>query len=444
MERGLGASEVRVQPTRARWPALAAGRGLPIGLGVLALTYVLFVAMMLALTGLFAYVGIDYLAALCSLRFTHAQGFGQAYDIAAQAQFHQAANASVPAYAACDTPPLPYLPVFLALLQPLALLPPAAGFALWSAGNVALFAAYCWRFSRAVGGAHGPGALLKLVLAYALYENLVAGQFNVPLFVCVGEAILAYRRGGALRGGAWLAGLLLKPQVLLLVVPGLLVGRRGRVLLGFALGGLALGAVSLGLAGLDGMRDLGRLLQYYAAGLGPTFPEAGMNWRGLAIHLTPLLGEPAAWALALPGLALTALAGLAVWAAPRRGPDDEQFVVALLGSFAASSATTWHSHVYSGLPLLAPLLYLRARGRLPDGLFNAWLFLPAVAFFGAAFGIAPTAGHPAAGLAMLLVNVLLVAWATRTAWLPGGAVREAAVLPPTPGPALAGGRRGRA
>lgn len=89
--------------------------------------------------------------------------------------------------------------------------------------------------------------------------------------------------------------------------------------------------------------------------------------------------------------------------------------MALLGSFAASSATTWHSHVYSGLPALAPLLYLSARGRLPVWLFNAWLVLPAAAFFIAAFGIMPKAGHPAAGLAMLLGNVLWVAWATRSA-----------------------------
>ncbi|HZR98107.1 MAG TPA: glycosyltransferase family 87 protein [Chloroflexota bacterium] len=416
---------------------------LHLGLAVVALLYMLFVALMLAGSGLFTYVGMDYLAALCTLRFVQANGFAHAYDLAAQARFHQLANASVPAYAACDTPPLPYLPVFLALFEPLALLPPALGFALWTALNLTLFIAYCYRFGRAIGRPCRPAALLKLVLAYALYENLVAGQVNVLLFACFGEVILAYSRGQRLRSGLWLGGLLLKPQALLLVLPGLVLGRRLKLLLGFALACLALGGVSLALAGVGGMVDLGRLLRYYSAGLGPTFPEAGMNWRGLAINLAPLVGEPAAWALALPGLVVTVVAGLAVWLAPRHGRADDQLVVALLGSFAASSAATWHSHVYSGLPLLAPLLYLSAGGRLPEWLFNAWLAGPAAAFFIAAFTIRPTAGHPAAGLTMLLVNVLLVAWATRTAWRPAAAaaVRDAARHPlprvQAPGPTVA-------
>jgi hypothetical protein len=215
--------------------------------------------------------------------------------------------------------------------------------------------------------------------------------------------------------------MLLKPQVLLLILPGLLIGRRLRLLFGFTLASLALGIVSLGLSGVDGLLDLLRLFQLYGGGAPPTFPEAGMNWRGLAINLTPLLGAPIAWAVAIPGLVLTLAAGLAVWLAPRRGNPDDQFVVAMLGSFAATSAVTWHSHVYSGLPVLAPLLYLTSRGRLPEWLFNAWLVLPAAAFFVSAFGVAPKAGHTAAGLAMLAVNVALVAWATRTLWRPDGA-----------------------
>jgi hypothetical protein len=192
------------------------------------MVYVLFVIMMLAVTGIFTYVGIDYRNTLCTLRFIHANGFQHVYDPALQAQFHQGANAVLPGYAACDTPPNPYLPVFQALLVPLVFVPPVPGYILWTVFNVALFALYCYRFKRAIGADARPGALLKLLLAYALYENLVAGQFNVPLFVCFGECILAYVRGQPLRSGAWLAGMLLKPQVLLLILAGLLVGRRLR------------------------------------------------------------------------------------------------------------------------------------------------------------------------------------------------------------------------
>ncbi len=420
MEHGPHGEPVKASASR-RWFAVA--------LGVIALAYLLFVAMMLALTGPFAYVGVDYWNTLCTLRFIHHNGFAQAYDPSAQAAFYRVVDAGRAESATCQTPPNPYLPVFQALLVPLALLPPIAGYVLWTGLGLVVFVLYCYRFGRAVGADHGPAALLKLALAYALYENLVAGQVNVLLFVCFGEAILACLRGRQLRGGAWLAGMLVKPQVLLLVLPGLAIGRRGRVLLGFGLTSALLAGISLAIAGSDGLLGLFRLLRYYSGGVAPTYPEAGMNWRGLAINLMPLIGGVAAWSVALPGLVATALAGLAVWAAPRRGDANDQLVVALLGSFAASSATTWHSHVYSGLPALAPLLYLRARGLLPNWLLNAWLVLPGAGFFLAAFGMAPKAGHPAAGLAMLSVNVLLVLWATRAAWRPEVAetAREAAL-----------------
>jgi hypothetical protein len=405
-----------VERLGARLSACMTGRYFGIGLLVIAALYVLFVGMMLALAGIFTYVGIDYLALLCSLRFTHANGFEHIYDLMAQARFHDLANASQPSYAHCDTPPGPYLPVFMALFEPLVLLSALPGYVLWSLLNLALFAWYCYRFTRAVGGDYHPTKLLKVVLAYALYENMVAGQVNVPMFVCFGEAILAYLRRQPLASGAWLAGMMLKPQVLLLVVPGLVFGRYVKPLVGYAIACLVIGVLSLGLAGVEGMQDLQRLLQYYSAGAGPAFPEAGMNWRALAINLTPLVGETAAWGVAWPGLVLTVLAGIAVWLAPRRGNADDQFVLALLGSFAASSTVIWHSHVYSGLPVLAPLLYLRVRGRLPEWLFNAWLILPAAAFFIAAFGVTPKAGHPSAGLTMLFVNILLVGWAMRALW----------------------------
>jgi hypothetical protein len=392
-----------------------------IGLLVVAIFDVIYLVNMLYLADIFRYVGLDFHSTWCQLRFARANGFEHIYDLTVPRELLEAVNAGVPPYATCNSVHALYLPVFLVLLEPLVLFPPVLGFVLWTALNVAVFVLYCYRFTRAVGGHSQPGALVKLALAYALYEGLMAGQFNVPLFVCFGECILAYLRGQQPRAGAWLAGMLWKPQVLLLVLPGLVLGRRMRLLAGFGLASLVIGLLSLGLTGVDGMLRLVELLQLYSAGMPPSFPEVGMNWRGLAINMAPVVGEAAAWAVAIPGIVLTVGAGLAVWLAPRRGSDDDQFVVALLGSFAASSAVTWHSHVYSGLPVLAPLIYLRARGRLPEWLFNAWLALPAAAFFIGTYVPQPSLGHRSAGVTMLFVNVALVAWATRELWWPGRA-----------------------
>lgn len=61
-------------PTTARLLRYLPRHWFLVGLMVIAALYVLFVAMMLALTGIFTYVGIDYLGTWCSLRFAHANG----------------------------------------------------------------------------------------------------------------------------------------------------------------------------------------------------------------------------------------------------------------------------------------------------------------------------------------------------------------------------------
>jgi hypothetical protein len=399
---------------RRSW-RLPAGRWLALLLGIVALLYVGFVAMMLGLTGPFTYVGIDYRQVWCSVQFARAEGFEHLYDPASQAPFHAAVTATQPGAVDCDTPPLGYLPVFFLLFVPFAVLPPTPGLLLWSAANLVVYVLYVYRFARAVGVAQPRRTTAKLVLAYAFFINLVSGQSNVWLLLCLGESMLAYLGGGSLRAGLWLGGLLLKPPVLILLLPGLLIRREFRLLAGFGVASVVILAGSVALAGVTGMVDFVRLLVVFSGGATAIFPEAMMNWRAFAVNLAPFLGDAVAWSIAVAGMSVTLALGVAVWCVPwKRGAED--FMVALLGCLAATGAVSWHSHVYSGLLLIVPLVYLLARGRLASAVFNAWLVLPAVAFFVAGFGVTAKAAHPAAGLTMLAINVALAAWALRTLW----------------------------
>ena len=396
--------------------ALTPGQWLTTLLVLIVALYLWFVVMMLALTGPLTYVGLDYRQVWCSVQFARAAGFEHLYDPATHAQFHVVAGPTLPDYVDCDVLPVGYLPVFFILFVPFAMMPPAIGLMTWSAINLLVFVLYVYRFARAVGDPHPRSTAAKLVLAWAFFINLVAGQANVWLLICLGESVLAYLRGGTLRAGIWLGGLLLKPTLLILLLPGLLIRRELRMLAGFGVASIVLMTASLGMAGMGGMENFVRLLVVLSGGAPSTYPEAMMNWRAFGVNAAPILGPAPAWAIAAVGMVLTAAAALLIWfAPPRRGVAD--YVVALLGCLAATGAVAWHSHVYTGLPVVGPLIYLLARGRLPMAIFHVWLVLPAVAFFVAGFGVTAKAAHPAAGLATLATNVLLVGWAVHALWL---------------------------
>ncbi len=395
-------------------------------LALLALFHLFCVVGTVSARGLFDYMGSDFLSFRSASEIVWQHGFAQVYDLDLQGQYQlHVCQAYAAEPARCATAPTFYLPAFVLLFLPLALLPPVPGFVLWTALNLAALGLYLWRFGRAVGLRDGGTFLVLAVLSAPVFANWFFGQVSLLMLVCLGEVLLAGQRGREYRAGLWLAGLLLKPQILLLILPGLLVGRRFKVLAGFALAGVLVLGLSLLLVGPDGLLRFGQLLLAAAgvtttagptvsAAVATTHPEVMMNWRALATNLAALLPAPLAWGPAIAGMALTALAGLSLWLRPAAVPSL-RFDTAMLGTYAASAAVTWHAHTNLAAPLIVLLLLLHVRGTLSRAALQTWFFVPAL-LFAVAFFTLPAIAYNLTGLSLLALNVCLVGWATWALW----------------------------
>jgi Glycosyltransferase family 87 len=241
------------------------------------------------------------------------------------------------------------------LLRPLAALPLRTGAAVFLAASlVALVAAAAllrrllpsgqasrWRLVVAGCAVSIPPGVSAL--AYVQWDPLL-------LLAASGAVVLAPRRDGPL-AGALLSVLLVKPQLVWLAVPALLLGGHRRTLVGLLAGGCAWLAGSVAAVGPGGLVDWYRSV--LAMGVGDSGKTAGVP--GLLVQLT---GRSA---VALPATLLCALGAVALlWRVRSRLRADRS--LALAAGLALSLLTA--PHVFGGdLLLLAPLLVLVGRRR---------------------------------------------------------------------------------
>ena len=370
------------------------------------------------------HLAIDYCAFWSAGRVANLSGFADVYnlDLLRQIQFEIA-----PRYAdlsAFVVSPIAYFPVFVIPFQFLSLLPPFSGFVLWTLVNMATLIFYLRFFIRKTTGQVLQMRLLILVfLSLPVYWNFFNGQVNVWLVICIGEFMRAAANEKPFQAGLWLAGLLLKPQTLLLIGVALLLQRSIKVLAGLMIAFVVLLGLSFALIGYDGLQQLVRVWLGFTSGLPTNDVEIMMNWRMIGLHLgnvsSPLLG----WIVAGLGMAATFFAAVYIW---RKALDFSSlyFSVALLGLLAATGLFAWHSHIHTAMMLIPPLAYLIVRKEMSGKIFAWWLFVPAVIYV-VAFLLAPLIQMnilpPRIGELLDLlrgvggfgVNILLLVWAMK-------------------------------
>ncbi|HZT08073.1 MAG TPA: glycosyltransferase family 87 protein [Chloroflexota bacterium] len=401
-------AEIEQAARRQRRPfrPIPAAHRLAFFVTIFAALYLAFDVYMYVTRGLFLYVGVDYRSFWASAQIARSAGFAAVYDLDLQRQLQEPlvhAFASPLHELQWATIPTPYLPGFVALLGPLLLLPPDLGFVVWTAVNVVMTLGYLVWFWRGVGGSATRSLLLALCLSFPMLETFQFGQVNGWLTIFLGEFFRLAIARAELRSGLWLSCMLLKPQTLMLIAPGLLVARRWRAALGATAGGAGIVGISLAFGGIDALLADARLIFLYSGHVPSTVPRDMMNWRSLAIHLSDALPAQLAWTLAMAGLVATLVAGLALWL-NARDASPEQFALVVLGSFAATSAVAWHAHTHMGLPMTIPLLYLAARGRISIATLAVWLIAPYVMF--ATLRLVFDLGN----VGVLFVNLYLLGW----------------------------------
>jgi len=346
-----------------------------LALSAIAGLYLGIVIHSLLFEGLFAPLGRDFLAFWSAGYVASTMGYSKVYDLEALGKV-QASLTPLPQYKSCTMAYL-FLPVFTTIFHLFALLPPEASFFLWTSLNFFLLIRF---FRKFILHQEKKGLWPVFLLAFPTFQNFYWGQINVWLVICIGEFIRAYLERKPLKAGVYLAGLLLKPQTLILLLPFLFLKGGIKVLEGFALAALALLALSLLIGGQEGLKGLVLIWLKGAKGMPSITPESMMNWRMLLVHLSTFFSPTIGWAVAGLGMALTVALTFYLW--KKLPPDDsEAFVVTFLGTIAATLAFAWHSHFHLGMLLFPCIIWLYNSEIFPQSLFYAWVFIPPATVF---------------------------------------------------------------
>lgn len=387
-------------------------------LGAVAVVFLFLVYLGISLPnrGLFEYWGLDYRAFRASAQIAQREGFSKVYDLVIQEQYQHILYDEYSGgrgQVTYETVPTPYLPAFIALFEILTIFNPIDGFVFWIVVNLLAFALYMVRIKRIFPHVDETFPWMSFSVALPLLLNAAFGQVNLLLVICLGEFIISKISGREFVSGLWLAGLLIKPQTLILIIPGLLFSRRFRILAGFLLASTAIFMLSLLLAGEEGFKQLLLLLFQYPFNLATTYPESMMNWRALAINLSAYLPSVVSWGLAVGGILVSIATSLSLWFLPSV-QSPMMFVLSVMATYAATCTISWHSHVHMAAPLLVPMILLFAYSEFPSSLFSLWFFIPALVFPITAIILGAGSAHILAGLSYLVLNLLLITWCIKT------------------------------
>jgi len=213
--------------------------------------------------------------------------------------------------------------------------------------------------------------ILIMLVSYPVWMNFVEGQINVFLAICVGEFIRQAINQKPYLSGFWLGGLLLKPQLLILIMPVLLLLHEWKTIIGFMGTSFILLSSSLLLAGFAAMKAMLLLWTKFGAGMATNAPDMMINWRMIGLNLNLLLRTSLGWVITASGVGFTLfLVTLLIKAKPRFG--SAEWVISMAAVFSATLAATWHSHYHMALVLIPFVIYAYQFDIISKKILFAW------------------------------------------------------------------------
>jgi hypothetical protein len=322
--------------------------------------------------------------------------------------------------------PAPYFPIFLMPFQLLALIPAKVSFWLWEIINVVGMVLYLRFFIQRYDISTGRNRPILLVMLFMpVFNNLWWGQPGLWLMICAGEFFWSMQKQNFFRAGIWMSGLILKPQLLLLILPALVLQGAWRSLFGFIISAGVLGIISLALIGINGLHNYVSLMLFWGkadSDLQAINPLLMINWRMFGLHLGRFLTPDIGWIVAIAGTVITVLASLRLWRKPM-DTSGEKFAFALFGLLVATCAITWHSHQHSLMIAIPTFVFLSLKNRITSTMQNYWLFLLPASWLLSIFigilmryGIIPqidAIGGFVTGTAGLALSLYSLAWANK-------------------------------
>jgi len=303
------------------------------------------------------YIGYDYCAYWSAGKIMNAHSIADVYNLERLAQYQKPLYPSIVGFSEPYIPvELPYLPVFILPFQLLSLINLPVSFLVWTIINLLGFILYIRFFIKHWDKTSGtPQLIIMALFALPIYKNVHYGQLNIWLGICAGEFFRMFLSGKTFKAGIWLGGGLLKPQLLILILPFLLIKKSIKALGGFAVSTSVVIAISFGLVGTEGFIALKNILLSSAEGAATSNPQFMMNWRMLGWHIGSFTSSNIGWTVAITGSIITALTALIIFS--KNQPKNQEFdALAIFGVFSATCLATWHAHSHMALILVPPIL----------------------------------------------------------------------------------------
>lgn len=360
-------------------------------------------------------LAIDYCAFWSAGRVINERSIADVYDLSILTEY-QSEIYPQSGEATFETLAIMYPPVFVVPFQVLSLIQVPYSFWIWTVINIISFALYLRFFTRDISGRSLPvGLLMMLMLSMPLILNLYFGQVSILLGIFAGEFIRAIKNHKPIKAGIWLGGVLLKPQLLILIIPFLIFQRSFKVLKGFALSSMMVFGISFALIGVDGFIRLTNILIEASGGGVHSKPEIMMNWRMLGWHVESFTSPTFGWIVILLGSLLTI--GIIFSVFRRRIMcDPDLAVISILGILAASNVIAWHSHFHLSIILIPPILFIILKLQVKKKILLLWVLLPVVIQI-IIFLVAPVLTierqllQILEGVQGLILNLIILSWA---------------------------------
>jgi hypothetical protein len=339
------------------------------------------------------YFGVDYFAFWSTGKIADGKGYSEIYDLnnlrIVQTQELNALGLLEKTDNLSYSPiPAPIFSFFVPLFQLFSKIDLESGYWIWTILNLVILIGYLVFFLRRIqpescSKIPGLKSLIIVLASYPVFFNMEVGQIEVFLLVCAGEFIRYSVYKKPVLSGLWLGGLLLKPQLLIIIIPIILLMRYWKVLTGFIISSGVILITSLSLSGFTGLKSLINLWTRYSVGIATNNPEIMINWRMVGAILNNYLNTSIGWVITGLGIFLTILAvGFIIKKSPPYG--SSKWVMNMLGVFSATLAITWHAHYHMAMVIIPFLVYASISKNLPEKTLFIWMIVTpaAVVLFG--------------------------------------------------------------
>lgn len=357
-------------------------------------------------------LGADFLCFWTAGRIANELGYANAYDastLAAASQNITQLNGQITLFSPL---PAPVLPVFLVPFQFISFLSPGTGFLVWTLINILAFLLYSVFFLNQLEISKSKRLTFLAFISFPVFYNIFCGQVNIWLMLFVGEFTRHSIQQRKVEAGVWLGGLLLKPQLIVLIIPLLLLRREWKTIIGFTFSSFSLLLLSLWLGGLASIVNLMDLWKHFY----PRLAGNMINWRMIGERIQGLGYPLEGWTIASTGIVIT-IGVLGLFWIRFKHEEREEVAIGYFGTIAATLAVTWHAHIHMAMVLVPLVLYLHGRRLLPDKLFNVYVYVTPVAIiilslpvkllgwenYNALMGLI--------ALCTLLINIMMLHWA---------------------------------